>query len=103
MTQQKSMKDAEHLMVPDALSHRDLSGLLKAALRDVDIDVSSLEADPLADDLQAWSEQTQQLLQRISDHGDAVGHHRSPQQVMALGSFRTHMMLGLQALRAAQS
>ena len=96
------MKDAEHRMFPDALSHRDLSGLLKAALKDVDIDVF-LEADPLADDLQAWSEQTQQLLQRISDHGDAVGHHRSPQQVMALGSFRTHMMLGLQALRAAQS
>ena len=86
----------------DALSHRDLSGLLKAALKDVDIDVSAW-IEPALDDLQAWSEQTQTLLQRISDHGEAVGHRRSPQQVMALGSFRTHMMLGLQALRAAQS
>ena len=102
-TQQKSMKDAEPRMFPDALSHRDLSGLLKAALKDIDIDVSASDPDPLADDLQAWSEQTQTLLQRISDHGEAVGHRRSPQQVMALGSFRTHMMLGLQALRAAQS
>ena len=95
------MKDADQGMIPDALSHRELSGLLQTAPREAV--ACTPEVDPLADDLRNWAEQTRHLLQRISAHGEAVGQHRSPQQVMALGSCRTHMMLSLQALRAAQS
>ena len=95
------MKDAEPRMIPDALSHRHLAGLLQTAPKEVEAPAS--EVDPIAEDLRSWAEQTQQLLQRITAHGEALGHGRSPQQVMALGSCRTHMILGLQALRAAQS
>ncbi|WP_037990740.1 hypothetical protein [Synechococcus sp. CC9616] len=95
------MKDAEQRMIPDALSHRDLAGLLQGAPREMEACAS--DVDPLSDELKIWAEQTQHLLQRISAHGDAVAQGRSPQQVMALGSCRTHMALGLQALKAAQS
>lgn len=100
MEQNKTMNPNDTGMIPDALSHRVLSGLLQTAHKDVD--VISADVDPLADDLQRWAQQTQQLLQAIAEQGQTVSQHRSPQQLMALGSFRTHLMLGLQALRAAQ-
>ena len=95
------MKDAEQRMIPDALSHRDLAGLLQGAPREMEACAS--DVDPLSDELKIWAEQTQHLLQRISAHGDAVAHGRSPQQVMALGSFCTHLVMGLKALRYSES
>ena len=45
---------------------------------------------------------TQLLLQQMAQEGEFIGTRRSDQQVMALGSFRAHLLLGLQALREAQ-
>lgn len=53
--------------------------------------------------LSAWADQTKELLQWIESQGDAVSETRTPKQVMALGSFRTHMVMGLKALRYAES
>ncbi len=53
--------------------------------------------------LSAWADQTRELLQWIDQQGDAVSESRTPKQVMALGSFRTHLVMGLKALRYAES
>ena len=53
--------------------------------------------------LSAWAGQTRELLQWIDQQGDAVSESRTPKQVMALGSFRTHLVMGLKALRYAES
>ena len=53
--------------------------------------------------LSAWADQTRELLQWIDQQGDAISESRSPKQVMALGSFRTHLVMGLKALRYAES
>ena len=53
--------------------------------------------------LSAWTDQTRELLQWIDQQGDAVSESRTSKQVMALGSFRTHLVMGLKALRYAES
>lgn len=53
--------------------------------------------------LSAWADQTKELLMWIESQGDAVSESRTPKQVMALGSFRTHLVMGLKALRYAES
>ena len=86
--------------IPDALSHRQLNRLLETAMQE-----SSTPAKESNDILSAElkrANHTRFLLQRMAHKGDAIGSDRSPQQVMALGSFRTHLMLGLQALKASQ-
>ena len=89
--------------VPDALSHQQLSALLRAAM-----DTSVLPEGKLSDDellraaLTAWADQTQELLRWIEGQGDAVSDTRTPKQVMALGSFRTHLVMGLKALRYSE-
>ena len=95
--------------IPDALSHRQLNQLLKTA--QASAPQPNLAADQqgagdapsLDPNLDQWEIHTRQLLQQIAQDGNGVGAHRSAQQVMALGSFRTHLMLGLQALKAARS
>ena len=102
------MRD-ESPFIPDALSHRQLSQLLKTAQRSAPQSTNAADQqggsdDPSLDqDLNRWATHTRRLLRQIAQEGDGAGAHRSPQQVMALGSFRTHLMLGLQALKAAQS
>ena len=89
--------------VPDALSHQQLNALLSAA-----VDESAVPEGQLSDDellraaLNAWADQTQELLRWIEAQGDAVSDTRSPKQVMALGSFRTHLVMGLKALRYSE-
>ena len=89
--------------VPDALSHQQLNALLKAAM-----DESAVPQGQLSDDellraaLSAWTDQTQELLRWIEAQGDEVSDTRSPKQVMALGSFRTHLVMGLKALRYSE-
>ena len=90
--------------VPDALSHQQLNALLKAAM-----DQSATPGGgQLSDDellraaLSAWADQTQELLRWIEGQGDAVSDTRTPKQVMALGSFRTHLVMGIKALRYSE-
>ena len=87
--------------IPDSLSHRQLNQCLETAMQETSTPAEESN-DTLSAELERWADQTSFLLQRMAHEGDAIGSHRSPQQVMALGSFRTHLMLGLQALKASQ-
>ena len=70
----------------------------------LDVGKSEIDEDELLRAaLSAWADQTRELLQWIDQQGDAVSESRSPKQVMALGSFRTHLVMGLKALRYAES
>ena len=90
--------------VPDALSRHQLSVLLKAAMEGTQARMSSIDEDELLRAaLSAWADQTKELVQWLESQGDAVSDTRSPKQVMALGSFRTHLVMGLKALRYAES
>ena len=90
--------------VPDALSRHQLSALLKAAMEGTQARMSSIDEDELLRAaLSAWADQTKELLQWLESQGDAVSDTRSAKQVMALGSFRTHLVMGLKALRYAES
>ena len=88
--------------IPDALSNRQLNQWLESAVQDR-FTSSPEDKDALSADLAHWAGQTRTLLKRLAKEGDSIGAQRSPQQVMALGSFRTHLMLGLQALKASQT
>ena len=88
-------------LIPDDLSHRQLNQWLESAGQER-FRSSAEYQDGLSADLAEWAGQTRILLRRMAEEGDSIGTERSPQQVMALGSFRTHLMLGLQALKASQ-
>jgi len=91
-------------LVPDALSRQQLSSLLKAATEGAEARLQSIDEDELLRAaLSAWADQTKELLQWIESQGDAVSETRSAKQVMALGSFRTHLVMGLKALRYSES
>ena len=82
-------------LVPDALSRQQLSSLLKAATEGAEARLQSIDEDELLRAaLSAWADQTKELLQWIESQGDAVSETRSAKQVMALGSFRTHLVMG---------
>ena len=101
MHQQQTMNPVDPYPIPDALSHRKLAELLKAAAVEQAPGLS--DTPPLTQELAEWSRQTQLLLQQMAQEGESIGTSRSELQVMALGSFRTHLLLGLQALSAAQN
>lgn len=86
------------------MSHHQLSALLKAASRGLqnDQDIPVNDDELLRAALSAWADQTRELLHWIESQGDAVSDTRTPKQVMALGSFRTHLVMGLKALRYSE-
>ena len=50
----------------------------------------------------AWKDQTKELIHWIDSEGDAVSETRTPKQVMALGSFRTHLIMAIKALKYSE-
>ena len=100
------MEDPSHPdpSVPDALSRQQLSDMLRAAMEDSEMEPACLDEDELLRAaLSAWADQTKELLQWIEGQGNAVNRSRTPKQVMALGSFCTHLVMGLKALRYSES
>lgn len=96
------MNSDERMPVPAAMSHRQLQKLLQAASVE---DVKESQSDVITPgyELQSWADATQHLLEIMASSPESIALQRTPHQVMALGSLRTHMMLGLQALKAAGS
>jgi len=89
---------------PDALSQHQLNALLKAAAEGAHAREETMDQDDLLRAaLSAWADQTKELLMWLESQGDAVGETRTPKQVMALGSLRTHMVMSLKALKYAES
>lgn len=78
--------------------------MLKAAERGAQERVTGVDEDDLLRAaLSAWADQTKELLQWLELQGDSVSKSRTPKQVMALGSVRTHMVMSLKALRYSES
>ena len=77
--------------------------LLQAATDDQSMSWPGVDEDELLRAaLCAWADQTKELIRWIERRGDSLGTTRSPKQLMALGSFRTHMVMGLKALKYAE-
>ncbi len=90
--------------IPDAMSHRTLIALLQSAEKEQMTDSPDHDLGASTNQkLRNWSRETMKLLDNMASNPESFGLNRSKQQVMALGSFRTHLMLGLQALKASQS
>ncbi|QEY31500.1 hypothetical protein EVJ50_03785 [Synechococcus sp. RSCCF101] len=84
--------------IPDAISHRSLQGLLKDAVADQ----ANSDKPSVAETPAEWAAALTTLMQEVSAGSDRVAEGRTPQQVMALGACRAHLMMALQALKAVQ-
>ena len=83
--------------IPGAVSFKELSSLLKAAGSAAAAeDGSAVEAVNFD-----WADRVSALLREVERSSSTAAEGKTVDQVMALGSFRTHLKLGLQALRAA--
>ena len=85
--------------VPSAVSFKELSSLLKAASQSGPAEKASATESISFD----WAERIAALLKEVEQSSSLAAGGKTPQQVMALGSFRTHLLLGLQALKAADA
>ena len=83
--------------IPGAVSFKELSSLLKAAGSAAAAEEGSAAETVNFD----WADRVSALLKEVERSSSAAAEGKTVEQVMALGSFRTHLMLGLQALRAA--
>ena len=83
--------------IPGAVTFKELSSLLKAAGSAAAAEEGSA-AEAVNFD---WADRVSALLKEVERSSSAAAEGKTVEQVMALGSFRTHLMLGLQALRAA--
>ena len=83
--------------IPGAVSFKELSSLLKTAGSAAAAEEGSA-AEAVNFD---WADRVSALLKEVERSSSAAAEGKTVEQVMALGSFRTHLMLGLQALRAA--
>ena len=82
---------------PSAVSFKELSSLLESVRQVTPAeDTSAMESVSLD-----WADRVQALLNDFEQSSSIAAEGKTPQQVMALGSLRTHLMLGLQALKAA--
>ena len=89
--------------IPDGLTHRQLAHLFDTAISEPSFyGDEPEESEQLNDEIREWLLHSQTLLHLISKQADTLGERRSAQQVMALGSFRTHVMFAIQALKASQ-
>ncbi len=82
--------------IPNAVSFKELNSLLNGALP---VSCENTESpEPISID---WDERIKSLLKEVETSSAQVAAEKTTDQVMALGSFRTHLMLSLQALKAA--
>ena len=84
--------------IPDAMSFKQLTKLLAEAPS------PAVPTDGLVHDAQIsleWSKHVEALLKEVEQSSEQASAGKTPEQVMALGSFRTHLWLGLQALKAS--
>ena len=85
--------------VPSAVSFKELSSLLKAASQSIPAEKAETTESVSFD----WAERIAALLTEVEQSSSQAAEGKTPQQVMALGSFRTHLLLSLQALKAADA
>ncbi|MFL0770814.1 MAG: hypothetical protein AB8B36_13220 [Prochlorococcus sp.] len=82
--------------IPNTVSFKALDALFKAATPET----------PALDETQGsasfeWKERIKAVLKELEQSSSQAAAGKSTDQIMAMGSFRTHLMLSLQALKAA--
>ena len=82
--------------VPSAVSFKELTNLLKAAGSTAPAEDGSDGGSVSLD----WAERVTALLKEVEQSSAAASDGKTVDQVMALGSFRTHLLPGLQAIKA---
>ena len=83
--------------VPSAVSFKELVTHLNAAAN-----AAPLEGRPTVEALSFdWADRVRSLLKEVEQSASTAAEGKTVDQVMALGSFRTHLMISLQALKAA--
>ena len=84
--------------IPDALSHKDLAKLLNTAAKESSVEyIEQEDRLPLTTD---WEARIKAVLEEVTSQSERAAKGKTVDQMMALGSFRTHLMLSLQALKA---
>ena len=83
--------------IPNTVSYKELSKLLKAAGSTHPLE-GNTDVDRVSFD---WADRVSELLKEVEQSSSKAAEGKTVDQVMALGSFRTHLMMGLQALKAA--
>ena len=77
---------------------------MKAAIESASDNNNQIEEDEmLRAALSAWVDQTKELLKWIEQQGELLSETRNPKQMMALGSFKTHIIMGIKALKYAEN
>ena len=95
------MRFHEASSTPEAMSFLQLQKFMQSAK----LENESIEPQvdlKIDSQLESWVESTQDLLQTLRKSGKTLATNRNPQQLMALGSFQTHLLLSLQALKASK-
>ncbi len=82
--------------IPNTVSFKTLDTLFKAAAPETP---ALEEAKGSASFV--WKERIKAVLKELEQSSSQAAAGKSTDQIMAMGSFRTHLMLSLQALKAA--
>ena len=79
--------------IPSSISFKELAGLLAAARPEHLNTQDELSVD--------WSDRVKALLGEVEQFASQVAEEKTVDQVMALGSLRSYLMLSLRAMKAA--
>ena len=84
--------------IPDTVSYRKLQVSFKYAATENSINSGQSKVTEVSE----WAKQVAQILQEITESMGQMIEDKMAKQLMALASFRTHLALSLQVLKAAQ-
>ena len=89
--------------LPQAISHKKLSFLLRNAQKDKfsnseESEQNSKLQDELLAELDDWELSTKSILKKISKRNEKHLQEKSPNALMALGAMEVHLNMALQAL-----
>jgi hypothetical protein len=95
-----------HHPVPEAISHRQLTSLLRNAVAEAATAAEEVEGQRRSEvesALRAYGQVSQRLLKALEGSEAELGQGRSPRQLMAIGALQAHVRMALQALAASQA
>ena len=90
--------------LPQAISHKKLSFLLRNAQKDKfatseNTEQNTVLQDELLTELDDWELSTKSLLKKISSRNEKQIQNKSPNALMALGALEVHLNMALHALK----
>ncbi len=89
--------------LPTGITHKQLKMLLASAQKEAEgtnTEILSTEIEEFKELLVSWSSLTKKLLQRLSNMKSHLLESKSPNSLMALGAFETHLQMAIHAKNA---